>query len=1049
MSLQKYWPNAEEVNHCINHEAEGAHDAVLLAVHQPSPLTYRLISSDKKVNASEDELFKYLITKDVPSGAHLVPITGASGVGKSHMVRVLAARLQSINDDKHYVIIRIPKSASLRRVVSLILEKLPGDKYADVRAGFSKAVSEVNIDSAVISFQSQLTISLIELAKELKLQVMANPVNTALKEQYGHAINLPKFMGDPVLVDYFRDHVFPRIVKRAVSGQSQPEQEESVEDFRAEDFNLPESIDINRAAEPTKSYYLRQLQIRDGEGKRSATRLLNETNVVDQAIRQLFKLHESLGGMTLQEVILEIRRLLLTQKRELVILVEDFKALTGIQDTLLNVLIQEGVRDGVQELATMRSVIAVTDGYLAGKDTIATRAKREWVVESNLSSDEEVLQRTKSLVASYLNAARWGYSELVRQFEQRGNTWSEGVSQVDVYADENSDRDTAILTAFGRKNGIPLFPYTDLAIEQLARTALTRHNKLVFTPRFIIDNVLRDLLLSGRPAFESGLFPPSGIDAPRVNAEVTQWLSALPVSEEVRDRYARVVAIWGSLPQTPAEISRIPKEVFEAFKLDRPNVQQPIGPTSPIGPIVPIAPTRPIHPTSTGGIKSRQPETPASTPDDDLKLALENWVQKNEQLKNTVANQIRQSIASALNERIDMQAERCVKAPISARQISIPNAAGEGNISSNPIRVADDHTDLTGQLRSELAAVVRFYRPNGENGKYVGADDDRVWIGNLSDRLMQQALALVRTTFRQKLGVALRQLATNSRILGLADRGRTAASLAPFLFGTPVALKSPVEGAPQEFSTWRSLQEQALGVRLELTQIVLSYCGSFQGTGKTSYAVDMARVVDCMLPDSEPVDLRLLDPLAGELRQTLMAMGEARVRVQARNVQQSATSISTRLTAELGLEFDKQAIADEFKTLADQLRGTGEWNTEEIGMGHLAFRTLCEDFRSSALQEALTMIGKAGEGDGQEEAKGEAQLINRMGRFAVQPLIVATRFVEASRKVLKVSDKRAKMLEEQFRGVDPQAEAQRIRSLFTGLLQEIDSLGLEGEAVCS
>lgn len=80
MSLQKYWPEAEEVNHCINHEAEGAHDAVLLAVHQPSPLTYRLISSDKKLEASEDELFKYLITNDVPSGAHLVPIGGTTNV---------------------------------------------------------------------------------------------------------------------------------------------------------------------------------------------------------------------------------------------------------------------------------------------------------------------------------------------------------------------------------------------------------------------------------------------------------------------------------------------------------------------------------------------------------------------------------------------------------------------------------------------------------------------------------------------------------------------------------------------------------------------------------------------------------------------------------------------------------------------------------------------------------------------------------------------------------------------------------------------------------
>ena len=117
MSLLKYWPSADEINDCIKHEAEGAHDAVLLAAHRPSPLTYKQISSGEKFNASEEDLFEYLISKDVPSGAHVVPITGVSGVGKSHMVRILNARLQNLNGDRKYVVIRIPKSASLRKFV--------------------------------------------------------------------------------------------------------------------------------------------------------------------------------------------------------------------------------------------------------------------------------------------------------------------------------------------------------------------------------------------------------------------------------------------------------------------------------------------------------------------------------------------------------------------------------------------------------------------------------------------------------------------------------------------------------------------------------------------------------------------------------------------------------------------------------------------------------------------------------------------------------------------------------------------------------------------
>lgn len=1030
MSLLNYWPSADEINLCINHEAEGAHDAVLLAVHQPSPLSYRLISSDKKFEASEDELFKYLMTKDVPSGVHVVPITGASGVGKSHMVRMLAARLQNMNDDGRYVVIRIPKSASLRRVVELILEKLPGQEYAPVKAEFAKALSEVNIDTAVISFQSQLDIALGERAKELQVQVKANPGNSVLKEQLGHALYLPRFMGDPILVDYFRGKIFPRIVQRAIAGQSQAEQEAYIEDFHSDDFQLPDSIDITKAASPTQSYYTRTLLVREGEGRRTAARLLNESKVVDQAIRQLFKLHESLGGMTLQEVILEIRRLLLKQERELMILVEDFKALTGIQDTLLNVLIQEGVRDGVRELATMRSVIAVTDGYLAGKDTIATRAKREWIVESHLSSDAEVLRRTRALVASYLNAARWGYRELVHHFVRNGGARYGQGAWIGPYADHDDPSDAPVLAAFGQEGEIPLFPYTEQAIEQLARAALTRNNVLLFTPRFIIDNILRALLLPGRPAFERGQFPPPDINAPGTNADVTQWLASLPVSDDVRDRYRRVVGIWGNVPRAPAEIGDIPKEVFDAFKLDRPNIE--FRNTRPSKPKV--DPTQP-------------PPGPQPRPDDEYLIeALEKWVQKSERLPQVVANQIRQSIASALNVRIDWSAERCIKSPITNKQVSIPNAGGEGSIATNAIVVAGDHTDPSGQLRAELAAVTRFYQLNGGKLQYAGADDDLVWIGNLVDRLMPHALSLVRASMRQKLGMAVRLLSTNSRILGLIDRGRTPASLAAFLWSAPNIPQRPPEGAPVEFGNWRAMQEQALRIRPELVELVSSYCGSFQGTGNTPYATDMVRVADCILPESEATDLKVLEPIPSELKQALVAMSEARVTPLARKVLQGAGSIRTKLMAELSEDFDKQEISEEFRALADQLKESGTWNEYDIGMGHIAFKNLCEEFRSGALREALSVLANSGEGN---EGQNEGQLVSRVGRFDVHPLIVATRFVEAARKVVRASEKRAKVLEDQFQGVDPQAQASEIQTLFENLLDELDSLGMEGEIACS
>jgi hypothetical protein len=833
-------------------------------------------------------------------------------------------------------------------------------------------------------------------------------------------------MGDPVLVDHFREKVFPRFVLRAIAGQHQAEKEELLKDFVPNDLLRPESIDLTKAARSTNLYYTGTLLARDGEGIRDAVRLLNDNMIVDQAIRQLFNLHQSLGGMTLQEVILEIRRRLLGQGRELVIFVEDFKALTGIQDILLKVLIQEGVRDGVQELATMRSVIAVTDGYLDTEDTIATRAKREWRVESELSNPEEVLRRTKVLVAAYLNASRWGFKELLRHFELKGNAGYGQSGWIGTYVDPDDSGDSPVLAAFGYEAGIPLFPYTEPAIEQLAKAALTRNNALVYTPRFIIDNVLRSLLLLGRPAFEKGLFPPPSINAPSTNAEVAQWMASLPYSAEIRERYRRIVAIWGNAPRTVAEVGYIPKEVFDAFKLDRPNVEFQKAPQKE-------SQAEPIK---------TQPPTQPKPDDDSLIVALEKWVQ-GESIPQALANQIRKSVASALNDRIDWAAERCTKAPIHSSQISIPNAGGQAGIASNPIKVAEDHTDPSGQVRSELAAVTRLYHLNAGKSSYPDADEDLVWVGNLADRLMPEVMSYVRIGTLQKLAVALRLLQTNSQILGLAGRGMTPLSLAPFLFGEPSLPPSVPTDSKTAFVEWRTLQAQALQIRPELIQLVVSFCGSFQGTGKTPYTIDMVRVTNSLQADGGTQGSNILE-IQSDLKTLLATMTEARVNLQARRVLQEANSVRSKLVSELGESFDKQAIVDELKGLADQLNASGVWPTQDIGMGTIAFKNRCDEFRSVAIREALVTLSSAGE-EGNDQ--GDAQLLSRMGRLDVNPLIVAASFTETARKVIRASEKQASALETQFVGVDPQTQVVEIQALFQTLINKLDSFAEQGEAL--
>lgn len=1018
MSLLNYWPKADEINKCIKHEAEGANDAVLLAVHRPSPLSYRLYSSTEKVATTEEELFDYLMSKDVAEGVHIVPITGASGAGKSHMVRILNARLQSLNGDGKYVVIRIPKSASLRTVVELILEQLEGDEYAQVKADFASALTEdLDIESMVVKFQAELDIAMQQLVTELSAKRDTNPGNATLNAQLGHATWLPKFFGDPILVDHFRRNVFKRFVERAVAGQHESEQESFVEDFVSNDLRLPDDIDLAQGARSTNQYYRSQLLANDGTGMHVATGLLNEKNIGDRAIRRLFKLHQSLGGMTLHEVILKIREQLLVQGKELVIFVEDFKALIGIQDTLLKIMIQEGERENVQQYATLRSVIAVTDAYLATEDTFGTRAKREWRVESELSTDNEVLDRTKALVAAYLNAARWGFKELVGHFETKGNTGYDQGTWIQPYFDQEDDDDT-VLKAFGSVDGIPLFPFTERAIEQLSRTALIRNDKLLFTPRFIIDHILRDLLLKGRSAFEQGQFPPTSINMPNTNMEIAKWLNQY--NGATKERYQRVVGIWGNAPQTVAEVGYIPKEVFDAFKLGRPSIEF-------------------ITEDDDGPPPPPPPPPPTRTDDASLIEALEKWVQ-GQLMSQMVAGQIRKSVAAALNDRIDWNTERCAKiSKIQLTSISIPNALGQGTIDKTPIQVADDHTDPSGQIRSELAAVTRLYELNNGKIAYAEADDDMVWVGSLVDRLMPQALSIIRAEMQQKLSGALRLLQTNSQILGLVARGNTPASLAPFLFESVENLPNLPPDCNQAFADWYALKDSAFRVRPELIQKVVSFCGSFQGTGDTLYAIDMVRLANLLRSEPESIKPRDLGFSTESVKLLQDQLRESSANTKANNALKVATAILTALEAEWGKSFDKQVIVGEFEALADQLGECGAWNEQQIGMGKQAFKNRGKDFGKAAVREALDTLSSAVE-------EGDAQLLSRMGRLNVNPLIVASNFLEKARLVIRVASRHAEMLETQFNNVNPAAEAAEIQKVLQNLSGELDSFAAEGEA---
>ena len=1038
MTIENYWPSLEEINNCIKDQAENSSDAVLLSVHQEFPLAYSIVGQDGKViqsskkTATEDDLLKYFLS-NAPSGTHVVPITGLSGVGKSHLIRILDAKIKRLPNSDKYLVIRIPKSASLRKVVDLILsaEPLNSSEYDIVKSEFSKAMADVDPENAVITFQAQLEIALKEYSNKQREAFNQNPTDILIKRKIAHADSLPLLISDAEIVKHFRANVLPRIIHRTVRGDNVVEESEEFLDantskFRVEDFNF-EGIDISNSNRRVSTYYQLNFLTESSRERDLAVEVLNE--VIDQATNQLYQLNQSLGGKTLAEVILDIRSLLLKQGKELVLLVEDFAALIGIQDTLSKVLIHEGYTSKGNEYATIRSAIAVTDGYLSEKSTLATRAGQEWVVESRLESEDEILTRTKKLVASYLNAARIGENKLQTQYKKiiKNNSQDKYIPPI---FEEDIDDSYSLLEPFGKIDGVPLFPFNDHAIEYLAfnSASLKSGNSLIFNPRFIIKNIIR-FVLERKESFLEKQFPPVELSTRKPTADIQNWSSELRVPVEIQKRYERLVTIWGNDPKNRNEIpARIKPTIFEVFTLKPPefNGLEKIS-----------VDTNSARPTTKAPVVKEIDQRITLKVEKYDKL-LEDWVVDKVKLEFTLSNKFRKRVALLLTKRIDWNAERMKEIPIKSTQISIYNAAGEGNISNaDLINLVEDPSDPKGILRKDLLGLIRYTEYSEENIQdYDDLENDLVRIANLVDRLMPQAMNIIHQASKKHTTAIVKALNVTGKVLGEIETGLSVPCVRDSLLNNIQPIEVLPEYSSTKFIEWINFKQKLLLVRPTLQSYLAEVNGCFQGSGDKCYGVDVTKILRDAPDITGPIDyddIYNLDPAIKSLLQDLSS--NLKIEARLKPVRNEIKKIVDSIDSEFGEQFDKTAIADSIERIGQGLKERGEFDNEVIGISFNQFKTLLSEFRNSALKESISTFIKSNESDMDESKK-----ISYLSRIPLGPLSTTEQFIQCSLKIIAAIENKAKMLETQYKGLNKSEKINAINSAFNDLLGNIGTM---------
>jgi len=1029
--LERYWPAADEVNACIKNEAETADVSVLLAVHQPAPLRTRNAGTNNEAPATEEELLDAFLSDDVPGGYLLFPITGPSGVGKSHVIRWLDAQLQRSPKRERLHIIRIPKSASLRRVVELILEPLEGDpRFEKSRSELTRAVAEVDKRKAVVLFRAQIENALASRAEALVLEAREHKERRAeLSVMIGHARDLPKLFSDAALRDHFDETVLARVVSRALRGREEgAEGDETHSQFFAEDLLLPDELHLNEAALSVKTYYQTQLAVQDVSRRQAAADLLN--TIVDTAIGNVFQLEQSTGGITLQDIILGIREILLKDDMDLVLLVEDFAALSGIQDVLLKVCVQEGTHDGTKVRATMRTALALTDGYLASRDTILTRAQRVWVIGDREQSDDEIKSAVVEMVGAYLNAARWGEDGLRKRFNRRGV--EDGLTGwLPAWKDEGqSDEEAEALNAFGfSARGHALFPFNRLAIEQLILRHLTEANRLVFNPRRVINEILRRPLLL-RGAFVSGSFPPPEFHGLRPNVYLAGLIRQTNQSEPIKRRLASALTVWAGNAPDQVALAHVPPTIFSTFSLPTPAELANVA-------FVPEQKPSTLPARLAGG-ESAPPASPPGPVVAEQDPQVAEWLKKLDawangtELVQADARALRNALGDLLKGEINWPALRIPDQVIDARSLWI------AGVRNNPVGgrilvVCDRREDEDGTLREGFLGALRFGF-NGHRWDYPEADIDYVASAAIIDRLLAQLIPKLVAEANAQTAVIGRALLNQSRIVGLSPPVRLvgAEPLLRGLFSPPPQLET------QAFEEgWDQLRAQSMAsvngrsMRSILQDLLLDRSASFQGAGNKPFAIDSPRLLDVLIGD--PPTGPLPDGLPDEARTFIPTMTDARIWAKLQPVIAKLRGFRTEIAEYVDESFDKGTFVSDLREIIPLLQKTNSWPAN-VAVKLSEFEIRLSEFQTSRFVELVEKTATiVDEADREQVPK----LLNALGSLDLGLIQRTMSFLTIANDIVSQAEPRVT----QQQAVRGQSNPNAVAAEITGLLEGLSDTG--------
>ncbi len=472
---------------------------------------------------TEEQIYKKIVL-NAKDQHQFILVIGASGAGKSHLIRWFDAKIERQKPDDEVVLFVRRSDNTLKGTIKQLLEK---PEVASIR---NKDLYDRLVNATATISESKLKNKIYhEFIQEIEddngenVDYLSNSDRRRIVLLFNNELFKNRLMDENGPIE----RIFAKVAEGGSADNRDVKPEFFEEDFIV-DIAFCDKVE-HAGGERKLVSFLDKLYTEEDLPADIAKYLNSKVDTVIQSCA-------GLESGDFEQVFKEIRKELKLQGKSLTLLIEDITAFTGVNEALLNVLSTPHTGDYAQEgMCRISSIIGTTSEYYTTnfRDNYKARVDNFIVIPDDVfgANEEDLCE----FAGRYLNAMSLP-KEVIENWVINGAP----ESSLPIHDMVEGDGWDSALTEEGKK--LNLFPFSKQSIVYLYNNLLQEGYR---TPRFflrdVIEKTIRDALwnFSGFPGFK--------IVNTRVNTStLREAIQKVTSTNEQFERLYLFMCVWGN-----------------------------------------------------------------------------------------------------------------------------------------------------------------------------------------------------------------------------------------------------------------------------------------------------------------------------------------------------------------------------------------------------------------------------------------------------------------------------------------------------------------------